>query len=438
MSKPQHQIGLYIATSLVIGNMIGSGIFMLPSAMAGLGSISLIGWLLSGAGALLVAFVFSRLSKLVPKTGGPYVYPKEGFGDYVGFLSGWGYWTSVLLTNASIATAFTGYLLVFIPQWSTSQSAMIIIPIVAVWLLTWLNGRGIKTGGQVQLATTVLKVIPLLAVTMFGFFYFNGDYLTPFNSSGTSNLTAIGASITLTLFAFLGIESATIPAGNIRNPEITIPKATIIGTIVTIIVYALSSISIMGIIPQSELATSTAPFADAAGIMWGLPGRYLIGLGAVISTFGALNGWILIQSQIPFAMADDGLLPPLFRKKSKNDLPLYGLIISSIIITIVVIAYSSKGLVEIFKILILVGTFLSLISYLFSSMSEVLILIKYKPEGWNNRLVRAFLLGIPAFIFSLIAVYGAGVDIVYFGFIILMLGTPFYIWSKIKLATKVS
>lgn len=430
--KNQQQIGLYIATSLVVGNMIGSGIFMLPASMSKIGSVSLVGWVISGAGALLVAAVFSRLSKLVPKTGGPYIYPKEGFGDYIGFLSGWGYWASVLLTNGSIAMAFTGYLLVFFPSWLSSSTALILIPILAIWILTLLNARGIKAGGQFQLLTTILKIIPLIAVAFLGLFYFNGSYLEPFNATGSSDLFAIGASITLTLFAFLGIESATIPAGNIRNPDVTIPRATIFGTILTLVIYLLGSISIMGLIPQEQLQESSAPFADAAGIIWGTTGRYLIGIGAVISTFGALNGWILIQSQIPFAMAEDSLLPPLFKKKTKNDFPIYGLIVSSVLITIVVLAYSSKGLVEIFTMLILVGTFLSLISYLFSSMSEVLILIKKKPAGWEKRIIRAFLLGVPAFLFSLVAVYGAGVEVVFFGFIILITGTPIYIWSKIK------
>ena len=431
--KPQ-QIGLYIATSLVVGNMIGSGIFMLPASMASIGSISLLGWLISGAGAILIAIVFGRLSKLVPKTGGPYIYPKEGFGDFIGFLSGWGYWTSVLLTNGSIAMAFTGYLLVFLPSWSDSSIALIAIPVLAIWFLTWLNTRGIKAGGRVQLVTTVLKIVPLITVTVIGFFFFNVDNFQPFNSTGSSDLYAIGASITLTLFAFLGVESATIPAGNIRNPKITIPRATIYGTALTLFIYLLGSISIMGVLPQAELQVSSAPFADAAGIIWGDTGRYLIGLGAVVSTFGALNGWILIQSQIPFAMAKDVLLPPLFAKKSKNDLPVYALVISSVLVTVIVLANSTKGLVEIFTTLILVGTFLVLISYLFSSLSEVLILIKHKPEGWQRNIKKAFVLGMPAFLFSLVAVYGAGVEIVFYGFMILIIGTPIYIWSKVKMA----
>ena len=400
--------------------------------MAKIGSISLLGWLFSGIGALLLAIVFSRLSKLVPKTGGPYIYPKEGFGDFVGFLSGWGYWFSVLVTNASIAMAFTGYLLVFIPVWSESQVAIIAIPIIVVWFLTWINSRGIKSGGYLQLTTTILKIIPLLIITIAGFFFFNSGHFVPFNSSGSSDLAAIGTSITLTLFAFLGMEAATIPAGNIRNPEITIPKATIIGTFITIIIYLMSSISIMGVLPQEQLARSSAPFAEAAEIIWGSTGKYLIGFGALISTFGALIGWIMIQGHMPLPMAEDDLLPPIFRKRSKRGLPIFGLVTSSLLITIIVLTNSSKGLVAIFTLLILVGTFLALVAYLFSSLSEVLILIRQKPAGWEKQIIRAFILSLPAFAFSVIAVYGAGMKTVFYGFLVLILGVPIYVWSKIK------
>jgi basic amino acid/polyamine antiporter, APA family len=431
-ANDRQEIGIYITTSLVVGGMIGSGIFMLPASMAKLGSISLLGWVISGLGALLIAIVFSRLSKLVPLTGGPYVFPKEGFGDFIGFLSGWGYWLSILLTNASIALVFTGYLLVFIPGWSDSSLALILIPVTAIWTLTWVNSLGVKSGGFIQLTTTILKVIPLIIVTIAGFFFFEVKYFTPFNTSGSSDLVAIGASITLTLFAFLGVETATIPAGNIKNPEVTIPRATIIGTVITIIIYLMSSVSIMGMLPQEQLANSSAPFAEAAEMIWGTTGKYLVGIGALISTFGALNCWILLQGFMPLAMAEDNLLPPLFKRKSKSNYPVVGLVISSIIVTIVVVANSSSGLVAMFTLLILVTTFLTLISYLFSSLAEVLILIKHKPPGWEKRIIRAFILGLTVFAFSVIAVYGAGMKIVFYGFIVLILGVPFYVWSKIK------
>ena len=431
-AKSEQQIGIYLATALVVGNMIGSGIYLLPSSLAFLGAISIYGWIISGLGAILIAILFGRLSKLVPKSGGPYQFPKEGFGEFIGFMSGWGYWVSVVLTNASIAMVFAGYFLIFFPEWQNSSMASVLVTLAAIWFLTWLNARGVRSGGKMQLVTTLLKIIPLIAVTLGGFLFFNIDNFFPMNLSGESDLVAIGAAVSLTLFAFLGIESATVPAGNVKNPTKTIPKATLIGTLVTLFIYILSSISIIGMIPAEDLANSTAPLADAAFIIWGEKGRIFVGLGAIISTFGALNGWILIQGQMPFAMAEDNLLPPIFKKLSKRDFPLYGMLISSFLITIIVLANQSKGLVEIFTMLILFGTFLTLITYLFSSMAEVLILIKAKESGWENKLLRAFLFSIPTFAFSLWAVYGSGMEIVFNGFIILMLGTPFYVWSKIE------
>jgi APA family basic amino acid/polyamine antiporter len=428
----KQQIGIWMVTSLVIGNMIASGIFLLPSALAKFGGISIFGWIISGVGALLIAMLFSRLSKLVPKTGGPYQYPKEGFGEFVGFISGWGYWGSVVLSNASIAAVFTGYFFVFIPSWQKSQIATVTITLSAIWLLTWLNSRGVRTGGKVQLVTTILKIIPLFTLTIAGLFYFNVDHFMPLNLSDQSNLGAISAAVALTLFAFLGIESATVPAGNVRDPKRTIPRATLIGTSITVVIYILSSISIMGMVPPEQLAQSTAPLADAAFMIWGETGRYIVGFGALASTFGALNGWILIQGQMPMSMAEDKLLPPIFNKLSKRDFPVTGLVISSVLISIIVLANQSKGLVELFAILILLSTFLTLVSYLFSSMAEVLILIKHKNDDWQKKLIPAFLISIPTFGFSLWAVYGSGLEVVFYGFIALMLGTPFYVWSKIE------
>jgi len=433
----KQQIGIYIATSLVVGNMIASGIFLLPSNLANLGGISIFGWLISGFGAILLAFLFARLSKLVPKTGGPYQFPKEGFGEFLGFMSGWGYWSSVVLSNASIAIVFTGYFLIFVPGWSDFPYISIIITLSAIWILTWLNSRGVKAGGQMQLVTTILKILPLVVLMVAGLFYFNTDHFSPFNSSGQSDLAAISAAVALTLFAFMGVESATVPAGNVKDPKNTIPRATIIGTLITVVVYVLTSLSVMGLVPPEQLVESSAPLADAAAILWGDVGKYLVGFGALASTFGALNGWILIQGQIPMAMAEDQIFPPVFKRLSKGKFPVTGLIISSILITIIVLANQSKGLVDLFATLILLSAFLTLISYIFSSMSEVLILIKLKQDGWQKKLIPAFIISIPTFGFTLWAVYGSGLETVFYGFIALMIGTPFYVWSKIEQNRKI-
>jgi APA family basic amino acid/polyamine antiporter len=431
-SNNSGKVGIYVATALVIGNMIGSGIFLLPSSLAEYGGISILGWLFSGAGAIVLAIVFSRLSGLLPKTGGPYVYAKEGFGDFTGFLVGWGYWISILTTNAAIAVAFSGYLTVFIPSLTGSNFGMASMAIAAIWLLTWLNSRGVKSGGMMQLTTTILKILPLIAISIVGLFVLNIDHFTPFNSSGESDIQAIAATLTITLFAFLGIESATIPADNIIDPQKTIPRATIIGAVITIVIYMGSSIAIMGLLPPEQLATSSAPFADAAMTVWGGAGKYIVGFGALISTFGALNGWLLMQGQWTYAMSRDMLFPSIFMKLSKRNFPLIGMVISSLIVTLIVFSNFTKGLVGMFTFLILLSTLCALIAYVFSSLAEVLILMKSKPEGWKKRIIRASIIGIPAFLFSLWAIYGSGEKIVFYGFIALISGVPLYIWSKIE------
>ncbi len=198
------EIGAYMTTALVVGNMIGSGIFLLPASLAAFGGISILGWMLSGLGAIVMALVFSRLSKLLPKTGGPYAYAREGYGDFLGFLVGWGYWISVLCSNAAIAVAFSGYLTVFIPAMEGNNFALASVAIAAIWFLTWLNSRSVKNGGEMQLATTILKVLPLVAISVMGLFFFNLDHFTPFNLSGESDLKAIAATVTLTFFRLPG------------------------------------------------------------------------------------------------------------------------------------------------------------------------------------------------------------------------------------------
>ncbi len=430
------KIGLVITTSLVIGNMIGSGIFSLPASLARYGGISIVGWLITGTGAMLLAIVFGRLSRMMPRTGGPFVYTKEGYGDFIGFLVAWGYWISVMIGNAAIAVSFSGYMSVFFPALAGSGMGSALVAIGAIWLLTFLNTRGVRSGGQVQLVTTILKIAPLLVISIVGIFYLDPGHFVPFNLSEKSGSGAIASVITLTLWALLGMESATIPAENIKEPRKTIPRAILIGTSATVFIYLVGSISVMGLVSPHLLVNSSAPFADAASILWGDTGRYIVGFGAVMATFGALNGWILIQGQMPMAVANAGMFPPVLGRKSKRDVPVTALVFSSVIVTIVVLLNFSKGLADMFTFLILLSTLTVLIPYLFSSLAEVLILSKNKPENWRKQVLRSLTTGIPAFGFSLWAIYGSGSEIVFYGFLLLMSGIPFYVWAKIHIFLK--
>lgn len=430
-NPPSKKIGLPKATSLVVGNMIGAGIFLLPSSLAYYGSISFIGWLCSGVGAIFLALVFSRLSRTSPETGGPYIYTRQAFGDFAGFLAAWGYWLSIIPTNAAISIAFTGYLSIFLPDISQSTALSATAAIMVLWTLTLVNLRGTSTSGTVQLITTIIKILPLIAISVVGLFFMDLSNLNSFNISEERNIDAVVATLTLTLFALMGMECATIPAGDIEEPEKVIPKATILGTAVVIALYLITTFTIMGLINPLQLQNSNAPFADAAGLIFGSFGGYLVGLGALVSTFGALNGWILIQGQIPLAIARDGLFPRSMAKTNRHGAPAFAIIVSSLLITFLIIANSSKGLVSMFTFMIQITAFAVSIPYLFSSLAEVLILHKTGKLD-RNRLIKSLTFGLPAFIYSFYAMVGTGLEPVYYGFALLILGLPVYIWSKLQ------
>lgn len=429
MSGSERKIGLWASTSLVIGNMIGSGIFFLPVALAAYGGISLIGWLVSSAGAIFLALVFVKLNRMVPgETGGPYVYARKGLGHFAGFLVAWGYWISILATNAAIAVAFVSYLSVFVPALSATPVYALLASLGAIWILTWVNSLGIKEAGYVQVVTTVLKLAPLLLIIVAGLFYINFENFSPFNISTTGNLSAITATATLTLFAFMGLECATIPAGSTRNPEKTIPRATILGTLVTTGVYILSSFVLMGMIAPQELQNSNAPFSEAASMMWGNTGSILVTAGALISTFGALNGWILLQGQIPFAAAKDRAFLQIFGRENKTGTPVSGIVISSLVVSALLVMNYSKGMAGAFEFLILLTATTVLIPYLFSAAAHIILVKEEKLTA--GKLAGHVVLGMLAFGYSMWAMIGAGQESIAWGFVLLLAGIPLYAFLK--------
>lgn len=403
--------------------MIGAGVFLLPATMAAYQGIGIIGWILASIGALTLAMIFGKLSKLYPQVnGGPYAYSRIGLGEFAGFLVAWGYWISIWCTNAAIAVALVGYLGAFFPELTDNPLLSSLTGLFFIWLFTWVNSKDIKTIGAVQVLTTILKVIPIAFLIIVGVFYvdFSKAFVFPFTSR--SILPDITAVTTLTFFAFLGMESATVPGSSIKSPEKTIQKATLFGTIFTTILYILSFIVIIGIIPPETLANSTAPFADTAFEIWGNTGKYLVAFGAVASTMGALNGWILIQGQIPASAAKDSLFPNFFKRTNKNGSPIMGIVFSSVLATILMLCNYSKTLVEAFSYMMKLSTLSVLLPYLFSIATLALVVKK------RNRKTQ-ILAGL-AFLFSLWIVIGCGAEIVFLGFLLLLLGIPAYVYLK--------
>jgi basic amino acid/polyamine antiporter, APA family len=241
-----------------MGNMIGSGIFLLPASLAPYGAISLAGWIVSAAGSILLALVFARLARLHPAAGGPYAYTKLAFGDLAGFLVAWGYWISVWCTLAALAVAFVGYLDPFVPSIVRRPATAALLAIAAVWVLTIVNVRGIAAAGRVQVVTTLLKLVPLLLVGVAGLFFLEPSHFAIADTTVRSVAHGTTATATLTLWAFLGLECATIPADAIDDPRVTIPRATIVGTTVTALIYIASTIGVMGVIAPTRRARSRA------------------------------------------------------------------------------------------------------------------------------------------------------------------------------------
>ena len=434
MSSSNKKIGLITSTALVVGNMIGAGIFILPASLSKYGGISLLGWVFTASGALILAKIFSNFSKIiVNKSGGPYLYSKQGFGDFIGFLVAWGYWISTWISNAAIAIAIIGGLSFFFPILQTNSVVAVSIGLSMIWFFTWINSKGMRTTGKIQVITTVLKLLPLVFVIIFGIFFFSLDNFPEFNMTGESNFTSFSLVAALTLYAFLGLESASIPVENIHNPEKTVPKATMYGTIISTCIYIFSTIVLFGILPTETLQNSPAPFAEAGEIIGGKYTGYFIAIGAIISGMGALNGWILILAQIPMAAAKDEMFPRIFKRKNKKGVPVLGLVIGSILSSVVMLMNFSENLVTQFTFIVNLTVLACLVPYLFVSASYAIVIIQNKNH--TNSIVKTVLLGLFGFLYSLWAIYGSSAEVVFYGLLLLLLGIPFYVlmqWNKMK------
>ncbi len=433
MSHEHHwnrSLGLGKSISLVAGNMIGSGVFLLPASLAMIGSISLLAWILTSCGAIVLALIFSRLSQLIPLTGGPYAYVKATFGEFTGFQIAYAYWIALWIGNSALAVALVGYLGIFWPGLDHNPFMQLIASLTALWGLTIINLVGVKQGGTIQVVTTVLKIIPLVAIAIIGLFFVDFHHIGTFNATGKSNLYAIGAAVTLTLWSFIGLESATVPAEHVVNPTKTIPRATVFGTLIAAIIYILGTTVVMGLIPTAELAHSSAPYADAASKIFGSWGRPVMGVAAIITCIGTLNGWILLQGQVPFAAAEDGLFPKSFAKVSKNGTPYIGLLASSILVSILLTLRYGPNLVDVFTFIILMATSITLLPYLFTTFAEMIFYIQNPEKTPKRGLWFRLSLAILGFTYIMWALIGAGPEQAFYVLILFLMGLPFYAWMK--------
>lgn len=414
-------LGFWSCWSLTVGIMVGSGVFLLPAVLAPYGLMSFSGWLLSGAGSILLALVFARLSSRTTKSGGVYVYSQEAFGDVVGFLIAWGYWCCYWIAIPAAAIAFVGYLAVFIPGIAQHASWQAMIALSLIWLAGVINLKGIEEAAFVQLLMTVLKLLPLLLIIGLGLSVGDSANLPEMNPQDMPWQEGLAITALLTLWAFSGMEAAAMPASDVKDPERTIPRAIVVGTITVSFIYIASTAAVMLLVPSEQLANSTAPFADAAASL-GTWGPALIAIGAMVSTFGSLNGILFVTGQMPMAVAVDKLAPRWLARRNKGGAPQPSLILAIVLASVLLLANYSGGLVKAYEFLITMSTLTFLLPLIASSIAE----FKYSwrsARGWAA-------VALLAFLYSIFAVAGSGLTVFLLGLGLLALGLPVYYFGR--------
>jgi len=426
----QRSLGLATCTALVIGNMIGSGFFIAPSALAPYGTTAIIGWGVMAFGAVCLGLVFARLARIAPATGGPYAYTRMGFGRFAGFIIAWGYWISIWASLPAMAAALVGYLAALIPSLQGHALIRLAIGLGSIWIVAMVNLRGAKEAGIFMATTTYTKLVPFISIAVFGLFWVDWGTFATINPSDKPFLSALAATAPLTMFAFLGIESATVPAGDVVDPDKTIPRATILGTLISSMVYILGTTVVLGVIPRNTLIHSGAPFADAAGIMWGEWASVVISLAAIISSLGALNGWTLMMAQVPMAAANDGAMPSIFAHLNSRGVPAYGLVISATLATLLLLLEStgSRDLIAFYELIVNLSTDAAMIPYVFCSIVEAILFVKRHEVSRALRIGPFTPVAIVAFVFSMATIYGSGPEAGMWSLGLILLAAPVWVY----------
>ena len=401
--EPRGTLGLAPATALIVGSIIGVGIFNLPTSLASYGPISLVAMALTTVGALALAVMFASLSKRLPADGGPYAYARVAFGNGTGFSNAWLYWITAWSGNAAIVVGWVLYVEEFINK-GQNKWFSILIALVGLWVPAAINLSGVKNMGAVQLWTSILKFIPLVFMSTVGLAFISSGNFHPFNASGEGAVPAIGGAMALCLFSYLGVETAAVAAAKVRDPDRNVPKATVYGTLGTAVVYLLSLLAVFGIVASADLAKSTAPYSTAINaIFGGTWAGYLMAALVVVSGFGALNGWTMICAEMPLAAAKDGLFPASFGKLNARGVPAFGIIASTVLASIfMIMSYAGSVGITVFNTLVFMSGITAAIPYGFSAAAQIKWRLVDGREFHTPRVVRDVVVAAVAIVFSVL------------------------------------
>jgi arginine:agmatine antiporter len=371
MSDTSRKVGVIPATLMVAGNIMGSGVFMLPANLAATGGIAIFGWVVTITGAICLAMVYAKMASIDDSAGGSYAYARRAFGPFLGYQTNLLYWLAGWIGNVALAVVGVGYLSFFFP---ILKEPMVLAAacIGMIWLFTFINIIGPRLTTNVQSVTTILALVAIVGVAIIGWFKFEPSiYMAAWNVSGKGTLGAIQGVLNVTLWSFIGVETAAVAAGVVENPKKNVPIATIGGVLLAAVTYVLSCTAIMGAIPNEVLQKSAAPFAECAQLVLGSTGGAIVSLCAAAGCLGSLGGWVLATAQTAKAAANDGLFPKIFGDSNANDVPVKGLIITGFLMTGAQLLTISPTASKEFGVISSIAVLMTLVAYVYVAAALV-------------------------------------------------------------------
>lgn len=432
-TKSKKEIGLIVAIALVFSNIIGAGIFVIPSQLAqiaGAGS-SILAWVLTGLGAIILSFTFANLGSKMPINGGVVEYSRKSLGNFTGFMTAWLYWNGCWIGNATLLIVILKYLNGAFPFMAKNPLIGFLVCSFIIWLFTYINIRGAKSAGVVGTILVLLKLIILILFIIISSRIFNIQNISPiFPTRG--GLSSIPMAAAITFWAFEGIESATIASGEIKNPERNVKLSTIIALIVALVFYLAITILSMGAMPRHILANSLDPLSEIMGYVLGSKWIVVINIGIALSICGSSVLWLLSTGRAAYAAGKEKLFPEFFAKlHPKYQTPYISLIIGSILINLLLLLNFFKGLNGAYNFIVLLSTLSYLPVYAVSTIAEILLVIDFKNKSFRKKILLLIRPSI-GFIFCILAIYASGATTVLYGFILIMCGIPVYAYMKKK------
>ena len=423
-------LGLTSATGLVIGSIVGTGVFTMPAVIAGAGTMGIMVLAVIAVGAMLLAVLFGQLTRRIPNgDGGLYAYSRHEFGDFAGYLVGWCYWIQSWAGNAAIVSSWVFYVDALFGWAHPSGMANWGIAMVGLWVPALVNLAGIRQMAWFENISVVLKFLPLLFVGLVGWFFVTAANFGPFNASGGSFYSAIGIAAGVALFSFIGVEAAAMTAKRVRNPRVNVERASVLGTALSAVLYVLVTAVVMGLVSHHTLVNTGSPFVNAFDSMFphsSWAGKFIAAI-AVISGIGALNGWTLIVTETSRAMAQDRLAPPWFAWTDTKGTAWFGILVGTALPSLLILwRYNTSSGLKVFTYLVALTVVTVAIPYFMSAIAQLTFLVsrRRRVQGWQ--LARDLCVAGASVLFSMWVAFANPYQVIYQTVLVLMVGVILY------------